>query len=196
MVALHGDQEARFEHFGHDGFERVRGGRVAVCGCSGGGGAVGFGFGGAVGGDEVCDFGVAELEHVGYDQCALRRRRRRRGGLLVICGRSSSSSSYGLVQGEVGRYIIAKLRLHGTDNTAGVKQLVDLQPLALVVDDIAVVLRVGVVGDEVLLDEDHEGLLDDFGVELDVVADLGDGQTAELEEDRDDFLERVSCVLL
>lgn len=95
-----------------------------------------------------------------------------------------------------GRYIIAKLRLHGTDNTAGVKQLVDLQPLALVVDDIAVVLRVGVVGDEVLLDEDHEGLLDDFGVELDVVADLGDGQTAELEEDRDDFLERVSCVLL
>lgn len=71
------------------------------------------------------------------------------------------------------------------------EELVDLCPFAFVVDDIAVVLGVGVVGDEVLLDEDDESLFYDLLVELDVVADLGDGETAELEEDGDDFLRGV-----
>lgn len=84
--------------------------------------------------------------------------------------------------------VAAEPGLHGADDAPGVQELVDLRPLTFVVDDIAVVLDVGVVGDEVLLDEHDEGLLDYLGVELDVVADLGDWETAELEEDGDDFL--------
>lgn len=84
--------------------------------------------------------------------------------------------------------IAAEPGLHGADDAPGVQELIDLHPLALVVDDIAVVLDVSVVGDEVLLYEHDKGLLYYLGVELDVVADLGDWQTAELEEDGDDFL--------
>lgn len=84
--------------------------------------------------------------------------------------------------------VAAEPGLHGADDAPSVQELVDLHPLALVVDDIAVVLDMSVMGYEVLLDEHDEGLLHYFGVELDVVADLGDWQTAELEEDGDDFL--------
>lgn len=84
--------------------------------------------------------------------------------------------------------VTAEPSLHGADDAPGVQELVDLHPLALVVDDIAVVLDVSVVGHEVLLDEHDKGLLHYLGVELDVVADLGNWQTAELEEDGDDFL--------
>lgn len=171
MVVLHGDQEARLEHLSHDGLERFDGGDRGVrfdlgrdsAVCSGGGSGW------------LCEF------FRGLD-----------GGLGGRAGGRDEIGYPSVAELQHVAYdegtVAAKPRLHGADDAPGVQELIDLHPLALVVDDIAMVLDVGVVGDEVLLDEHDEGLFDYLGIELDVVADLGDWETAELEEDGDDFL--------